>query len=497
MKRILWALMSILAIAWPAFSKAQEGSESRSVIAHKAILRLPGTRPLLGDLDGMLKRRTVRILVPYGKTLFFVDRGRQMGAIADLGSAFEDWLNIRHKMRTERIEVVFVPVSRDRLFPELVAGKGDIAAGDLTVTPERKSIVDFANPWLKDVKELVVTGPAGPKLDHLEDLSGKSVYVRRSSSYWTHLEALGQRLAKKGLAPLTLTAADENLEDEDLLEMVNAGLLPLAVVDDHKAKVWAKIFDKLTVRDDLVVNSGGDIAWAIRKGSPQLLDEINSFVKDHAAGTTFGNIIKRRYFGETKIIKNAYSPDDQKKFHDMFEIFRRYGAQYSFDYLMIAAQGYQESQLDQSHRSSAGAVGIMQIKPSTAAGKPILITGVDSDAERNIHAGVAYLRYLVDTYISDPAIDDKNRTLMAFAAYNAGPGNLAKFRQIAKQEGEDPNVWFYNVENGAARVVGRQTVQYVGNIYKYYIAYRLLAEREAAEAAARDKIDQSGENPKP
>src|SRR5208337_3093081 len=132
----------------------------------------------------------------------------------------------------------------------------------------------------------------------------------------------------------------------------------------------------------------------------------------------FGNIILHRYFDETKIIKNAYSPEDIKKFHDTMKIFKQYCGQYSFDYLMIAAQGYQESQLEQWRRSPYGAVGIMQILPSTAAAPPISIEGVASDAERNVHAGVAYMRYLVDTYISDPAIDEKNRTLMAFAAYN-------------------------------------------------------------------------------
>jgi membrane-bound lytic murein transglycosylase MltF len=288
------------------------------------------------------------------------------------------------------------------------------------------------------------------------------------------------------MPPITLEAADENLADEDLLEMVNAGLLPLTVVDEFKAKVWAKVFDHLTVRDDLVVNSGGEVAWAIRKQrSPELLAVINEFVKGHTEGTSFGNIIKHRYFGETKIIKNAYSPEDAKKFHHMLKIFKQYGGQYSFDYLMIAAQGYQESQLEQWRRSPYGAVGIMQILPSTAAAEPISIVGVESDADRNIHAGFAYMRYLVDTYISDPAIDEKNRTLMAFAAYNAGPGNLARFREIAKQDGKDPNVWFDNVENGAAQVVGQQTVQYVSNIYKYYIAYHLLGEREAAEERAQ------------
>jgi membrane-bound lytic murein transglycosylase MltF len=167
------------------------------------------------------------------------------------------------------------------------------------------------------------------------------------------------------------------------------------------------------------------------------------------------------------------------------DIFKRYGDENNFDYVMIAAQGYQESQLNQNRRSARGAVGVMQLLPATAAGKPINITGIEKNPELNIKAGVRYLKHLRDNYISDPDISERNRTLMAFAAYNAGPGNLRAFRQIAKDSGLNPNVWFNNVELGAAKKVGRETVQYVSNIYKYFISYQLILQRSQAQENAR------------
>ena len=214
---------------------------------------------------------------------------------------------------------------------------------------------------------------------------------------------------------------------------------------------------------DLVVSEGGDIAWAIRKNSPELKSELNAFINEHRDTTSFGATIRRRYFVDKRIVKNALDENEARKFVAVIDLFRRYGAQYNFDYLMIAAQAYQESQLDQSRRGAAGGVG-------------------------NVHAGCAYLRYLADTYVSDPAIDPVNRTLMSFAAYNAGPRNLQKFRAVAQQAGLDPNIWFNNVELGAAKVAGLTPVQYVSNIYKYYISYQLADERLEADRKAREDM---------
>jgi membrane-bound lytic murein transglycosylase MltF len=448
----------------------------------KRVMALPALRTWTGDLDGMLKRRTVRILISYSRTYFFLDKGEVRGGEAEFGLEFEKWLNKRYSAKGPyRIQVTFVPTRRDQLFNALREGKGDIAAGNLTITPERDAIVDFSDPLASGISEILVTGPSAPKIETLDDLGGRDVMVRVSSSYYTHLVALNDRLTKQGRA-INIIPADDNLEDEDLLEMVGAGILPWAIVDSHKAKVWVTIMKGLMLREDLVFNQGGEIAWAIRKDSPILKSELAKFISTHRIDTGFGNDLRRRYFKNTRIIKNVLAPDDEAKFRELLRIFKIYGERYGIDPLLLAAQGYQESRFDQKMRNRSGAVGIMQIKSSTAREKEIAINDVVTRAEDNIHAAAKYLRFLADTYLNDPAVDDRNRVLMALAAYNAGPGNLGKFRQAAQKQGLDPSRWFGNVEHGAAVIVGYETVQYIRNVYKYYIAYSvLLAYKSDAE----------------
>ena len=486
-----------LGMTWPAGTgHAQESAaEALSPESHANAdapplrAELPTTEVWHGDLDGMRKRRLVRILVPYSKTFYYIDSGgRQFGATHDRGRAFEDWLNKAEKTRKLRIEVVFIPVARDRLISGLIEGIGDIAGGNITITEGRAALVQFTDPFDTNISEILVTGPAAPVVSGVDDLAGRELFVRPSSSYHEHLVALNRLFEERGLAPAVLTPLDEELEDEDIMEMVNAGLLPWAIVDDHKAKVWSGLFTDLTLRPDIAVHRGGEIAWAVRKDDPLLLSMLNKFVAKHKEGTTFGNMLKQRHFGAEALAKHATSEAEMQKYLDLIAIFTEYGKQYDFDALMIAAQGYQESKLDQSARSKRGAVGIMQMLPATAADPAIGITGIDRDAARNIHAGIKYLRLLVEKYLDDPAIDDKNRTLLAFAAYNAGPGNLRKFRQRAKQAGLDPNVWFGNVEHAAAEIVGRETVQYVSNIYKYYVAYRLARDRADERGKAKQNL---------
>ncbi|QHG73581.1 lytic transglycosylase F [Ensifer adhaerens] len=434
--------------------------------------------PHKDDFDGMEKRRVIRIIVPFSKTIYFLDRGQQLGTAVDFGTALEHELNKGRKKQIDKIRVGFLPMPRARLLSALEEGLGDIVMANLTITETRLAKVDFTAPLFDEAKEVLVTGPSAPAITSVDDLSGQELHVRRSSSYYEHLAALSAGFEKAGRAPITLKDMDENLEDEDVLEMINAGLLPWTVVDKYKADIWVKVFTDLEVRDDIVVSDHGEIAWAIRKGSPKLKGVLDDFVKTHKVGTTFGNILRSTYYKGDKMLKRAYAPADVERFKQLVEIFRTHGKTYSFDHLMLMAQGYQESQLDQSRRSHRGAVGIMQLLPSTAADKAVNIRGIDKDENLNVEAGSKYLRYLVDTYIDDPAVTPKNQMLFAFAAYNAGPGNLRKFRAKAKDMGLDPNLWFGNVENAAAAIVGRETVQYVSNIYKYYVAYSLLSEHD-------------------
>ena len=449
---------------------------------------LPKLHDWKGDFDGMMERRGIRVLVPYSKTLFFLNKGREYGVVAELMQEVERWINKRERAGSQFFRIFLIPKKREELIDALNSGEGDIIAANLRVTPERLEKVDFTLPVLHDVKEIIVTGPASPKLEVLEDLSGTEAYVRMSSTYAEDLKKLNEQFQKSGKNPIKIKPLDENLEDEDILEMVNAGLLPYAVVHQNIGDLWQKVFTNTKARDDLAVAPGGNIAWAIRKGSPLLKNKLDEFIKEHAEGTGFGNVFKHRYYASSDLIKNSIASDEVNKFSSLVGIFKKYGDENKFDYLLLAAQGFQESQLDQTKRSPHGAVGIMQLLPATAAAKPVSIIGVDKSAELNIKAGAIYMRNLRETYVNDPAIDDKNQMLMALAAYNAGPGNLRAFQKITKEMGLDPNLWFKNVERGAAKKVGIETVQYVSNIYKYYLAYRLLLEREAVQNQAKEDI---------
>lgn len=454
------------------------------VQAGPQVLALPALKAWQGDFDGMQKRRMVRILVPTDRTSFFIDKGEQLGFEAELGAEFENWLNKRYGNKKQKFYVGFVPTPRDRLLSDLVAGKGDVAAGLLTVTPERSKLVDFADSWATGFREVLVTGSAAPSVGSLNDLGGKTIQVRESSSYFEHITALNADRKAKGLEPIIVKPADKNLEDEDLLEMVSTGLLPWAVVDRFKAQAWAGLLKGLTVRDDIAINEGGDIAWAIRKDSPGLKKELAEFVRTHKIGTEFGNDLRASYFKTAKPLKNALVHSEADKFRALRASFEKYGGQYSIDPVLLAAQGYQESELDQACHNASGATGIMQIKPSTAKEKPIEITGIAASADTNIHAGSKYLRYLADTYVDPAVVDPRERVLMALGAYNAGPGNLKRFRDYASKHGFDATIWFGNVENGAAAIVGQETVQYVGKIYKYYVAYEAIRSPAPASATA-------------
>ena len=429
-----------------------------------------------GDFDGMVERKILRVLVVHNKMLYFLDQGRLRGVNVDLFNEFEKYINKKLKTGTVKIKVVFLPVQRGQLFTALAEGRGDIAASNLTITGSRKEVVDFSTPLLTGVKEILVTGPNLPVMKSIEDLAGQELHLRKSSSYYQHVVELNKTFKKKGLAPIRVVAASEFMEDSDLLEMVNAGLIPMVIVDDHKARFWGQIFEKVTLYPDIAVNTGGEIAWAFRKNSPQLAAVVNEFLQTVKKGTLLGNILFKRYLKENKWARNSLSPEEIKKFQVVVDLFKKYSDRYDFDFLMTAALAYQESRLDHNQRSHVGAVGIMQLLPTTAADKNVGIPDI-KELEKNIHAGHKYLRFLQDRYFNDPQIDTLNRYLFSFAAYNAGPAKVNRLRKEARENGLDPNIWFQNVEMIAAKRIGRETVQYVSNIYKYYISYKLSLEK--------------------
>jgi membrane-bound lytic murein transglycosylase MltF len=437
-----------------------------------------------GDLDGMIERRLIRVLTTYSKTSYFIDQGAPRGLVPETFKLFEDDLNKRLKNKHVRVQVVIVPVAHDELVPALLEGRGDIVAAGKLISAWRKEQVDFTNPTRSGVSIIAVSGPGVPPINGVQDLAGLEIYLRPSDAPKAAVERFNSDLAKAGKPPVRIRPAPEVLADEDMIEMVSAGLVPVTLVEDHIAEFWQQVFPNIVLNAAAAVRTDGEIGMMVRKGSPKLLEELNAFIARYPQGSLTRNVLLQKYLKSIKYAKPATADADMKRFREVVDLMRKYAGQYDMEYLLMAAQGYQESGLDHSRKSRVGAVGVMQVMPKTGAEQKV---GDIRQLEPNIHAGVKYMRFMIDRYYANEPMDDLNKSLFAFASYNAGPARIRGLREKAASRGLDPNRWFNNVEIVAAESIGRETVQYVANIYKYYLAYQMVDEqkkqRESAKAA--------------
>ncbi|MCK5448368.1 MAG: lytic transglycosylase F, partial [Gemmatimonadetes bacterium] len=366
--------------------------------------------PWTGDLLEMEQRRVIRLLTVYEPQYFGFDGHRQIGIVAEAAADLEKFLNDRLDRQRLKMVVVIQPVTRDLLLPFLEEGRGDIAAAGLTITPERLEMVDFTNPLATGVSEVLVTGPGVEAPAGIDDLGALELHVNPSSSFWESLQALDERLKREGRQALNLVAANEVLSAADLLEQVAAGNSPATVVDDFQGKFWAQIFPELEIHPHLAVRTEGSIGWAIRKNSPGLRDALNEFVRNRRQGTLTGNILIRRYTQDTARVQRVRRAEHSAALTRLKELFQKHAAAYDLDWVLLVAQAFQESRLGADTKSGHGAVGIMQIKPASAAEAGVHDISTD---DGNIKAGAAYLRHLIDNYFDDPALDATSRQVFA------------------------------------------------------------------------------------
>ncbi len=443
-------------------------------------------RRFTGDLPGMRERGVVRALVTYSRTDFFLDHGTIRGVQADFLRAYEAFLNRGVDRAEDKVRVRFVPVPFARLLPALEAGVGDVAAAFLTVTPERRQRVAFSDDGNFRVSEVVVRHVDAAPVAALADLSGQPVQVLKGSSYAEHLAARNRELEAAGRAPIRVREAASHLLSEDLLELVNAGVFPYTVVDDYKARLWARVLPDIRVHEEVVVAADNPVGWAVRQGSPRLRASIDAFIEERAGlGSLLGNMLFKRYFENTRWVDDPTRGAARDRLERYLPLFREYGERYGFDPLLLAALAYQESGLDPSRESHRGAVGLMQLLPSTAADPNVGIPDIAA-VEANVHAGAKYLAFLRERYFTAPDIRTVDRNALTLAAYNAGPRRVREMRELAGEMGLDPKRWFGQVEVAAGRIVGRETVDYVANIHKYYLAYRAGRELATRREAARE-----------
>jgi len=486
----LLIIILMVAISSPSYGQSSGKPATPAGEGRKQVRSLDFTsKQWSGDFDKMLERRIIRVVVPYSRTLYFNDKGQERGIAADLIRDFERYLNKKYagKLGKRPLTVFIIPRTRDVLFTDVAGGMGDIATGNLTVTEERLKTVDFVAPEEAGrVSEILVTGPKSPDIGNLNDLAGRTVHVRKASSYFESLSALNQRFKQEGKKQVKIITVPDALEDEDMMEMLNAGLFEFIVVDDWKAKIWVQVLPGVKARDDIALRSDSRVGWAIRKGSPGLESEIREFSKNYIKKQGVMEIRLAQYSKRIKQIKDPTKTADWKRFEQILSMFDKYGQKYHFDPLMLAAQGYQESTLKQNKRSPVGAIGVMQIMPAT--GKEMKV-GAIKVTENNIHAGAKYMDQLMTRYFPGVDFDEQNRTLFAFASYNAGPGNISKMRKLAEKRGLDPSKWFNNVEVVTAQKIGIETTTYVRNIFKYYAAYKLILMQKEEQRKAREQVE--------
>ncbi|WP_310598192.1 MltF family protein [Aeromonas aquatica] len=447
----------------------------------------PKRLPQPGDLEHILQKKELRALVVYERGFFFFDKGAQYGILVNQLQGFERWLNKTYLAKEKlKLKIIYIPVRQDKLLDYLTEGRGDLVAATMTVTPTRREQVTFSAPIISPIEEWVVSQRALPGFNRITQLSGRRIWVRASSSYYESLHQLNWLFRELGLPPVYIETVPEYLQDGDLMEMVAAGIIPLTVTDSFKGRIWLDMIGGLKAHKLIPLRDKGRSAWALRNNSPELLKAVNAYISESSKRTLYSDMTLRRLLAQSEQMSNILAPDPLGRLSTIRKVLEAQAAKYRLDWLMLAALGYKESGLNPNVGSHGGAVGIMQLLPST--GGVVGIRGARlSSLEGNVEAACRYLRHILDTYFNDPGMDNINRHLFALAAYNAGPNRVQALQVKAKERGLDPNVWFGNVEQLVANEVGQGPINYVGTIYKYYVAYRFsLPQLEGKSEAISD-----------
>ncbi|WP_294946102.1 transporter substrate-binding domain-containing protein [Sulfurivirga sp.] len=449
--------------------------------------------PFQGDLPEMRQRRLIRVLISPSRTNFYFDGHKWRGLEYELLRRFEQFLNRGPRRKRYITHLVFMPVPFDAIIDGVRAGRGDIGAAGLTITPSRARLVDFTLPYLTGINEILVTGMLAEQPHRLEDLAGKKIVVVRGSSYATHLNVFNQALIYRGLPPMQIVLAEPELEAEDLLELLNEGLIDYTVVDSHLAHAWARVLNNIRPRDDFVFHYGGRIAWAVRKNNPKLKQALNRFIKAQAKpGSLLSNILFQRYFENARWLRNPIDRKTLRRFYCYQPRFEELADFFDLSWTLLAAVAYVESGLDPKKRSHAGAIGLMQVRRLIA--RKFGIRNL-KDPFENMLAGASYLAWLRDNYFSSPVYSTDDRINFTLAAYNAGPTRIRQLQREAKKAGLNPFRWFFNVELIARKRIGRETVDYVSRVRKTQVAIRMLLNLQRRKLQVRDHLMESADTP--
>lgn len=475
----------------------REGIAGGSLSTVAGVEALPWTgNPLLqrvsesftGDFDAVRARGVLRVLVSYSRTNFFLAEGRLRGFEYEMFHELQKQLAAEETGDRPPLQIAFIPLPFEQLLPALVAGHGDVAAASLTVTPDRQRMVAFTEPYQTCVDQVLVSHVGLPAVHDWSDLAGQQIHVVAGSSFVDQLESLNAELVAAGKEPLTIVPAARGLHAEDLLELVHSGAYGYTVADGFLAELWSSVLDGIRLEHEVVLGTGAELAWAVRPENSQLKAKLDGFIRANKRGSLIGNVLFKRYYGAEQWIANPLLEVERSKLGPFLEPLQRHAAEFGFDWRLIAAQAFQESRLDPQCVSSAGAIGLMQLLPSTAAEMGVY---EPTDPERNLYAGIKYLGWLRRRFFDEPQLSAEVQLDFCLAAYNAGPSRVKRWRAAAPGRGLDPDRWFGHVELLALEDLGVEPVRYVGNINKYYVLFTLSLESLELTRAAREATSEA------
>ena len=417
------------------------------------------------DLSGLKERRRLRMITRNNPMTYFIFRGLQVGFEYELMKKFASQHNLR-------LEIV-IPDSHAELLSYLNEGKGDVVASAMTITEERQEQAAFTRPY-NEVSELVVVRADEDSINSLQDLVGRPIHVRASSSFYTTLMAL-----RDSIEGIEIELVPDNVETEEILVGVEEGVYDITMCDSNLLGVERAYGRQLKAAFSV---KPAELGWAVRKDNTDLLSALDEYIRQEKGGLFF-NMMKKRYFENTRTIakaKDSMRVDLSGQLSPYDDLTKKYASQYGLDWRLITAQMYQESKFDPKAVSWVGAQGLMQVMPST--GEQLGFIDLHEPAV-GIHAGVKYMYQLINRFDHKLPMDERLR--FALASYNVGYGHVLDARRLAREMRWDSNRWFGNVEK-AMRLLsqpeyyerarygfcrGGQPVHYVENIQRFYDAY--------------------------
>ncbi|MFD1678876.1 transglycosylase SLT domain-containing protein [Pseudomonas rhodesiae] len=447
-----------------------------------AVARLDGplevTKPSkVRDLAEIRSSRTLRVLVNQSRNSSGEVQGQAIGVEYHRLRAFEQYLN-GHARDGQEINLKIIPKAKDQLLAALARGEGDLVApGELLDINTAHKIVT-SDPIISDVPLWLVGVKGERRFTRLEQLSGRTLALTTGSAAADAVSQVNQKLALHKQPPIKVEWVDPTLAVEDVLEMVQAGIFHLTIVEKPIAERWSKILPKLRFDKQVAITSLGDEFWFVRQDASILRASIDRFLKTYRTpadrDVAFQRIYRRLYQ-----VRNPLARIDRQRLEKLRPVLQKHAEEQGMDWLNLAALAFKESALDPSARNSGGPTGLMQITPSAA--QRVGVNNIET-LDSNVQASARYLTMIRRKFFASPKLNERERMAFVLAAYNMGPERVQGMRTEAKRRGLNPNQWFFQVERIAMEQVGMSAVGYVNSVNKYYLAFD--RERESLEPVA-------------